>query len=102
MKGTLSDMKSYFITSLVKNGLIGGGLLLDDRAVTYKTNKLTVDPKYRNLVLPHEQIASMAWKRILFPIATFQMKNGETYAYLIFNQKRFDRCYAEMTAAQMP
>ena len=93
-------MKSYFIASLVRNGLIGGGLLLNDRVVTYKTNKLTVDVKYRNLVLPYDQIASVTWKRILFPVAAFQMKNGESYAFLIFSQKRFEQCYAEMTAGQ--
>ena len=44
-------MKS-FVCSLCHNGILGGGLYLDSQSLTYKTNKLTVDKKYRNLVLP--------------------------------------------------
>ena len=41
-------MKS-FVCSLCHNGILGGGLYLDSQSLTYKTNKLTVDKKYRNL-----------------------------------------------------
>ena len=40
-------MKS-FICSLCHNGILGGGLYLDNTSLTYKTNKLTVDKKYKN------------------------------------------------------
>ena len=39
-----------FICSLCHNGILGGGLYLNAQSLTYKTNKLTVDKKYRNLV----------------------------------------------------
>ena len=42
-------MKS-FVCSLCHNGIVGGGLYLDSQSLTYKTNKLTVGKKYRNLV----------------------------------------------------
>ena len=42
-------MKS-FVCSLCHNGILGGVLYLDSQSLTYKTNKLTVDKKYRNLV----------------------------------------------------
>jgi hypothetical protein len=71
-------MKS-FICSLCHNGILGGGLYLDSTSLTYKTNKLTVDKKYRNLVLPLSEIKEIDWKWIIFPVATVFMKNGETY-----------------------
>ena len=87
-------MKKTFICSLIcKNGILGGGLYLDDTAITYKTNKLTVDGKYRNLVLPLSEIRELFWERIIFPIATLQMASGEQYKFIIFNKKRFDKYY---------
>jgi len=68
-------MKS-FVCSLCHNGILGGGLYLDSQSLTYKTNKLTVDKKYRNLVLPMQEIKEISWKWIVFPIATVNMKNS--------------------------
>ena len=86
-------MKSYFVCSLCYNGLIGGGLIVDENTITYKTGKLTVDPKYRNLVLNRDDINNLSWKWIVFPIATFEMKNGEKYSFMIFNKWRFMKVY---------
>ena len=58
-------MKS-FVCSLCHNGILGGGLYLDSQSLTYKTNKLTVDKKYRNLVLPMQEIKEISWKWIVF------------------------------------
>ncbi len=82
-------MIKTFICSLCHNGILGGGLYLDGQSVTYKTNKLTVEKKFRNLVLPIREIEEISWKRIVFPLATFRMKNGEVYKFIIFNQSRF-------------
>lgn len=87
-------MKS-FICSLCHNGILGGSLHLDSQSLTYKTNKLTVDPKYKNLVLPIQEIRGISWKRIVFPIATVNMKNGEQYKFIIFNKSQFERCFQE-------
>ena len=89
-------MKKYFIVSLVKNGILGGGLCLDTEAVTYKTNKLTVDKKYRNLVLPIREIKEISWKQIVFPVASFLMASGEQYKFIIFNKRRFNKYYNEV------
>ena len=86
-------MKKVFICSLCRGGILGGALYLDESSLTYKTNKLTVDRAYRNLVLPLEKIENLTWKQILFPIATFRMKNGEEYKFIIFNKKRFSKYY---------
>ena len=86
-------MQKTFICSLCRGGIIGGALYLDDTALTYKTNKLTVDKAYRNLVLPLAEICELSWKQIIFPIATFRMKNGEEYKFIIFNKSRFNKAY---------
>ena len=83
-------MKKSFTCSLIcHNGIIGGTIYIEDTAITYKTNKLTVDRRYRNLELKRKDISEISWKWIVFPIATFHMKNGEEYKAIIFNKRRF-------------
>ena len=86
-------MRKTFICSLCHKGILGGALYLDETSVTYKTNKLTVDKAYRNLILPLDEIAELTWKRIVFPIAIFRMKNGAEYKFIIFNKRRFNKYY---------
>ena len=84
-----------FICSLCHKGILGGMLYLDKESVVYRTNKLTVNEKYRNLVLPRKDIAKITWKWIIVPIATFFMKDGEVYKMIIFNKGRFQKYYQE-------
>ncbi len=86
-------MKSYFVCSLCHNGIIGGGLIVDDNTITYKTGKVTIDNKYRNLELKRSDIVNLSWKWIIFPVATFVMKNADKYTFLIFNKWRFIKVY---------
>ena len=88
-------MKSYFVCSLCHNGLLGGGLTVDENTVTYKTGKITVDQKYRNLELSRDDIKDISWKGSVLPIATFEMKNGEKYSFMIFNKRRFMKVYSQ-------
>ena len=90
-------MKKTFMGSLIcHNGIIGGGIYIDDSSVTYKTNKLTVDKKYTNLVLPLDEICELTWKWIVFPIATMRMASGEQYKFIIFNKCRFDKYFSDV------
>lgn len=91
-------MRKAFVCSLCHKGILGGGLYLDETSVTYRTNKLTVDKKYRNLVLPLSEIQEVTWKRIVFPVAAFHMASGDVYKFLIFNKPRFERYYQEFRA----
>ena len=84
-----------FVCSFCHNGILGGVLYLDNTLLTYKTNKLTVDKKYRNLILPLNEIKEINWKRIIFPVATFFMKNGESYKFIIFHKRRFKKWFCE-------
>ena len=86
-------MRKTFMCSLCHNGILGGALYLDETSVTYKTNKLTVDKVYKNLVLPLDEIIGLAWKRVVFPIAIFRMKNGTEHKFIIFNKRRFNKYY---------
>ena len=88
-------MRKAFMCSLCHNGILGGGLYLDTQSVTYRTQKLTVNEKYRNLVLPLNEIKEVTWKCVVFPVATFHMKNGEEYKMIIFNKARFNKWYQE-------
>ena len=87
-------MKKSFMCSLIcHNGILGGGIYIENSAITYKTNKLTIDRKYKNLVLPIDEIRELSWKWIIFPIATLLMASGEEYKFIIFNKARFNKCY---------
>ncbi len=88
-------MGKAFLCSLCHNGILGGGLYLERQAVIYRTQKLTVPPKYRELVLPLDEIGAVTWKSRLFPVATFHMKNGEAYQLIIFNKQQFDKHFRE-------
>ena len=86
-------MRKTFICSLCHNGILGGALYLDEVSVTYKTNKLTVDKAYRNIILPLDEIIELTWKWVVFPVAIFRMKNGVEYKFIVFNKRRFNKYY---------
>lgn len=86
-------MKAAFMCSLCRGGILGGGLYLDDEAVTYCTQKSSVPERYKKLVLPLKEMEKVTWKRIVFPVATFHMKDGEQYKIIIYNKKRFDSLF---------
>lgn len=78
-------MKKYFVVSLVKNGILGGGIVADEEAITYRTGKVTVPKEDRNLVMKYEEIREVTagWLFIL-PTVTVQMQNGEEYKFAVF------------------
>jgi len=84
-------MKKNFVVSLVKNGLIGGGISADSEAITYRTGKVTIPQEYRHLVMKYEDICEVSseWLFVL-PTVTVKMRNGNEYKFAIFfNRKRF-------------
>jgi hypothetical protein len=78
-------MKNYFIVSLVKNGILGGGMTADEQAITYHTGKLTVPQEYRHLVMRYEDIRDVTagWLFVL-PTVTVTKKNGDSYKFAVF------------------
>ena len=92
-------MKKTFMCSLCRGGILGGALHLTDSAIIYRTNKLTVDPFYRNLTLPLDRIESISWRWIVFPVATVRMNGGAEYSFIIFAKSRFCKYYSEIKQA---
>ena len=87
-------MRKSFMGSLVcPGGIIGGSISMDENAIIYKTNKLTVSAQYRNLVLPLREIRELSWKWVLFPVATLHMASGERHQFILFNKGRFQKHY---------
>lgn len=81
----MHNKKHYFLASLCKNGILGGGITIDENAITYHTNKLTVSDKYRHLEMKYSEIEKIAVSRFVFlPVITIQMKNGEAYKLIVF------------------
>ena len=84
-------MKKYFVVSLVKNGILGGGIVADSEAIIYHTGKLTIPQEYRHLVMKYEDICGVTkgWLFIL-PTVTVKMRNGNEYKFAVFfSRKRF-------------
>ena len=91
-------MKKYFIVSLVKNGILGGGIVADSEAITYRTGKLTIPQEYRHLVMKYEDISEVTrgWLFIL-PTVTVKMRNGNEYKFAVFfGRKRFINTLKDM------
>lgn len=89
-------MKRYFIVSLCHEGVLGGGIVANDESITYRTNKVTVSQKYRNLEMKYSDIQGFSKKWVLFfPIYSINMKSGETYKFLVFNTGRFNKLLNE-------
>ena len=64
-------MGKTFVCSLCRNGIIGGGLYIDEQSITYSTQKLTVSPLYRSLVLPMKEIKEISWSQMSFLLQQF-------------------------------
>lgn len=83
-------MDKTYIASLCKNGLLGGGLFLDDERVTYRTGKVSVSPEIRNLPLPFCRIKRVEKSRALFlPTVTIAMQGGQEWKFLVFGRNGF-------------
>ena len=78
-------MKKYFVVSLMKNGILGGGMVADDEAITYHTGKVTVPNEYRRLVMKYQDIgeATTSW-HCLLPTVLIKMHSGSEYRFAVF------------------
>lgn len=83
-------MKKTFAVSLCRNGILGGAIFADDEKLVYKTGKLTVEPRFRNLEMPLTDIAAAENGRLLFlPTVELKMKNGENFKFIVYARKTF-------------
>lgn len=83
-------MKKTYVASLCYQGLLGGGLFLDDERITYRTEKVTVSPEIRNLQLPFCRIKSVENSTALFlPAVTIKMEDGRAWKFVVFGRNSF-------------
>ena len=83
--------EKYFIVSLGKSGILGGGIVADSEAITYRTGKVTIPQEYRHLVMKYNDICEVitGWL-FIFPTVTVKMRNGKEYKFVVFfSRKRF-------------
>ena len=89
-------MKQYYVASLCREGILGGGIVADEDGITYKTGKVTVSPKLRNLEMKYSSIRDFSKKWVLcFPVFTIAMNDGEIYRFIIFSPRRFNALLRE-------
>ena len=90
-------MGKYFVVSLCKNGLIGGGITAEEDAITYHTGKVTVPKEIRRLVMKYEDIEGLTLGWLLFlPTVTVKLRGGAEYKFVVFGRNRFVRTLVEM------
>ena len=83
-------MKKAFYASLFYEGVRGGAIVVNDYAIVYKNQTLTLPSEYKNIVMPFADIDKIeSGRALLFPTFTIYLRNGKFYKYLIFNRKRF-------------
>lgn len=82
-------MKKYFVVSLIKNGILGGGMVADAEAITYHTGKVTVPNEYRRLVMQYKDICEVTtgWLFIL-PTVLIRLRNGKAYKFAVFFSRK--------------
>lgn len=83
-------MKDVFVASFCKNGVLGGALYLKSDKAIYRTNKITVDAKYRNLEMSYKDIVAIkTGHSLFFPTVTIVLKEESSYKFIVFARKRF-------------
>ena len=93
-------MKRVYAASLCKNGLLGGGLYIDDEKITFRTGKLTVPPQLRNLELTFKNMTGIRKERILIlPVAAVSMKSGEEWKFFVLRRNDFVHTAKTLIAA---
>lgn len=84
-------MKELYMASFVhNNGILGGVLYLTDTMTIFRTNKLTIAKKYRNLQLRYEDIFDCigGWSFCL-PIVTIIMQDRKEYRFVVFAKNKY-------------
>ena len=66
-------VKQYFIASICREGILGGGIAADDEGITFKTGKATVSPRLKNLEMKYRDIQHFS-KRWVLCFLSFQFR----------------------------
>ena len=89
-------MAKYFVASLLRDGILGGGITADDESYTYRTNKVTVSPALKNIRMRYADIREVSEGLFLcFPAVTVDMKDGSSYRFIVFRRDLFRSCMSD-------
>lgn len=84
-------MQTAFMASLYYYGIQGGAIFLDDKAIRYKAQKLTLPQQYKDIKILYTDIQKIesAPVFILFLKLTIYLNDNKKFKFLIFNKKSF-------------
>ena len=83
-------MNPYFVASIIREGVLGGGISTDEEKMTYHTNKLTVSPELKRIEMRYADIIEIGFqRRFLFPVFSILLKDNRKYRFIVFGSKRF-------------
>ncbi len=81
-------MKKIFSASLIKSGLLGGGIKLENSCLHYHTNKI-VQKDIKDIVIYYDNIIAIRRHRfLLFPAVTIKTDKDEL-GFVIFSMNQF-------------
>lgn len=90
-------MKELYIVSLCYNGILGGVIYLTEGCAVYRTGKLTIPEKYRNLKMPYSEITDIqTGSLLLLPTVSISLNDFETYKFVVFARKKFIERLSEL------
>ena len=74
-------MKKSFCVSLLKNGIVGGSVVVGEDSIAYKTGKVQIP----NFEIKFKDISKVnkGWFLIL-PMVTLTMRSGEECKFIVF------------------
>lgn len=83
-------MKNYFLVSLCKNGILGGGIVVGSNEMTYHTGKVTVPKEIKKIEMKYQDICDVrvGWL-FIFPTILIKLRNEKEYKFIVFSKKRF-------------
>ena len=75
-------MNPYFVASIIREGVLGGGISTDEEKMTYHTNKLTVSPELKRIEMRYADIIEIGFqRRFLFPVCSIRLKDNRKDFY---------------------
>lgn len=90
MEGRDAARKRIYSASLCREGILGGYLCVGDGKVVYRTGKITVPDRFRNLELEKDAIRQVTKGNMLcFPTVTIRTDGNEEFKFIVFRRNSF-------------
>ena len=82
-------MKKRFVVSLCYQGAHGGGLLITEEFITFKTQTMQLPKEMKSIQIAYNDIEIITNCSSLFvlPSINIKLKSGLIYKFIVFNRK---------------